>query len=34
MIKPWVALAVVLCAAAPAVTEAQVFLASEPNPRS
>ena len=32
MIKPWVALAVVLCAAAPAVSEGQVFLASEPNP--
>jgi len=33
MIKPWVALAVALCAAAPTVTDAQVFLASEPNPR-
>src|SRR5882672_12115151 len=33
MIKPWVALAVALCAAAPTMTDAQVFLASEPNPR-
>src|SRR5882672_10933136 len=33
MIKPWVALAVALCAAAPTPSHAQVFLASEPNPR-
>jgi hypothetical protein len=33
MIKAWVALAVALCAAAPTTIEAQVFLASESNPR-
>ena len=33
MIKSWMALAAVLCAAAPAVSDGQVFLASEPNPR-
>ena len=33
MIKPWVALAVALCATAPTMADAQVFLASEPNPR-
>src|SRR5206468_3300266 len=33
MTKAWVALAVTLCAAAPATIEAQVFLASVPSPR-